>query len=80
MRNADGVREKFGVDPALIPDLLALVGDSADGYPGIPGIGKVTAARLVNQHGPIEAFPPDVLGNEPRPGAALQGAGDAARR
>jgi 5'-3' exonuclease len=62
VRNADGVREKFGVDPALIPDLLALVGDSADGYPGIPGIGKVTAARLVNQHGPIEAFPPDVLG------------------
>jgi 5'-3' exonuclease len=62
IRNAAGVREKFGVDPALIPDLLALVGDSADGYPGIPGIGRVTAARLVNQHGRIEAFPPEVLG------------------
>jgi 5'-3' exonuclease len=62
IRNADGVREKFGVDPALIPDLLALVGDSADGYPGIPGIGSVTAARLVNLHGVIEDFPADVLG------------------
>jgi len=62
IRNAAGVREKFGVDPPLIPDLLALVGDSADGYPGIPGIGKVGAARLVNEHGPIEDFPPSVLG------------------
>ncbi len=63
IRNAVGVREKFGVEPALIPDLLALVGDSADGYPGIPKIGKVTAARLLNRYGPIEAFPPDVLGD-----------------
>jgi len=62
VRNAAGVREKFGVEPALIPDLLALVGDSADGYPGIPGIGRVTAARLVNQHGGIEDFPAEVLG------------------
>jgi 5'-3' exonuclease len=62
IRDAGGVREKFGVDPPGIPDLLALVGDSADGYPGIPGIGKVTAARLVNAHGPIEDFPPEVLG------------------
>jgi 5'-3' exonuclease len=58
-----GVRAKFGVGPALIPDLLALVGDSADGYPGIPGIGKVGAARLLVRHGPIEDFPPDVLGD-----------------
>ena len=62
IRNVDGVREKFGVAPEGIPDLLALVGDSADGYPGIPGIGKVTAARLVNEHGRIEDFPPEVLG------------------
>jgi 5'-3' exonuclease len=61
--NAEGVREKFGVEPALIPDFLALVGDAADGYPGIPGIGPITAARLLNRHGPIEDFPPDVLGN-----------------
>ena len=61
MRNAEGVRAKFGVPPELIPDFLALVGDSADGYPGIRGIGPVTAARLLNQHGAIDAFPPDVL-------------------
>ncbi|MFN2623813.1 MAG: hypothetical protein ABR611_13325, partial [Chthoniobacterales bacterium] len=44
IRDAAGVREKFGVDPPLIPDLLGLVGDAADGYPGIPGIGAKTAA------------------------------------
>jgi 5'-3' exonuclease len=58
---ADGVREKFGVDPPLIPDFLALVGDAADGYPGIPGIGRVTAARLLNRYGPLESLPPDVM-------------------
>jgi 5'-3' exonuclease len=61
IRDAAGVREKFGVDPPLIPDLLALVGDAADGYPGIPGIGAKTAAQLLNNHGPIENFPPDIL-------------------
>src|SRR5213082_2450708 len=63
VRNAAGVREKFGVEPALIPDFLALVGDSADGYPGIPRIGAVTAARLLNQYGRIEDFPASVLGD-----------------
>jgi len=63
IRNAEGVREKFGVEPVLIPDFLALVGDAADGYPGIPGIGATTAARLLNRHGIIETFPPDVLGD-----------------
>src|SRR5215471_16023068 len=62
MVDAEGVRQKFGVEPALIPDFLALVGDSADGYPGIAGIGSVTAAKLLNQHGRIEDFPPSVLG------------------
>jgi 5'-3' exonuclease len=62
MRDEAAVKEKFGVDPALIPDFLALVGDAADGYPGIPGIGAVTAAQLLNRHGPIERFPPGVLG------------------
>jgi len=60
--NAEGVRAKFGVPPTLIPDYLALVGDAADGYPGIPGIGPVSAARLLNQHGPIESLPENVLG------------------
>ncbi|HEY2714423.1 MAG TPA: 5'-3' exonuclease H3TH domain-containing protein [Chthoniobacterales bacterium] len=64
MRDAVGVREKFGVDPPLIPDLLALVGDAADGYPGIPGIGARTAAQLLNRYGPIENFPPDVLSQQ----------------
>jgi len=63
IRGAAGVRAKFGVEPALIPDYLALVGDVADGYPGIDGIGAVGAARLLNRHGAIEAFPPAVLGD-----------------
>jgi len=62
IRDAEGVREKFGVEPALIPDFLALVGDAADGYPGMAGIGRITAARLLNRHGIIEDFPPAVLG------------------
>jgi 5'-3' exonuclease len=62
IRNTDGVRAKFGVAPELIPDYLALVGDSADGYPGIPGIGPKSAASLLTRYGPIEDFPPQALG------------------
>ena len=62
--DAEAVRTKFGVNPSLIPDFLALVGDSADGYPGIGGIGKIGAARLLNQYGPIEAFPKDILAGQ----------------
>jgi len=61
IRDAAAVQKKFGVPPALIPDFLALVGDSADGYPGISGIGKIGAARLLNEYGPIEDFPEKVL-------------------
>jgi 5'-3' exonuclease len=64
IRDAEGVRRKFGVPPELIPDLLALVGDAQDGYPGIAGIGKATATRLLGRHGPIESFPDSVLGAE----------------
>jgi len=60
--DAGAVRQKFGVEPARIPDFLALVGDTADGYPGIDGIGEVSAARLITQYGPIEQFPDTVLG------------------
>ena len=63
IRNAEGVRAKFGVEPVLIPDFLALVGDAQDGYPGIPGIGSSTAATLLNRYGPIESFPDGVLGD-----------------
>jgi 5'-3' exonuclease len=58
------VRAKFGVDPGRIPDFLALVGDAADGYPGIAGIGRIGAARLIAQYGALEDFPPAVLGKE----------------
>jgi 5'-3' exonuclease len=62
IRDEAGVRAKFGVAPEFIADYLALVGDSADGYPGIAGCGAKTAARLIERYGPIEAFPPDALG------------------
>ena len=64
IRDAEAVRAKFGVEPQRIPDFLALVGDSADGYPGLPGIGRVTAARLIARYGPLEQFPPAVLGEQ----------------
>jgi 5'-3' exonuclease len=62
VRDAAAVRAKFGVDPELIPDYLALVGDSADGYPGVKGIGAKGASSLLLRYGKIEDFPPDVLG------------------
>jgi 5'-3' exonuclease len=64
IRDAAAIRAKFGVSPQLIPDLLALVGDAADRYPGIPGIGARTAAQLLNRYGQIENFPPDILGKQ----------------
>jgi 5'-3' exonuclease len=62
IRDEAGVVAKFGVKPEFIADYLALVGDSADGYPGIAGCGAKTAARLIERYGPIEQFPPDALG------------------
>jgi len=69
--DADAVRVKYGVEPLRIPDLLALVGDSADGYPGIEGIGNVTARRLINRYGAIEDFPPEILAAQRRELALL---------
>jgi 5'-3' exonuclease len=62
IRDAAGVRAKFGVGPEWIPDYLALVGDSSDGYPGLSGIGPKGAARLINRYGTIEEFPAETLG------------------
>jgi 5'-3' exonuclease len=55
--DADGVRARFGVPPESIPDFLALVGDSADGYPGIPGWGKVSAGAVLTRYGHLEDIP-----------------------
>ena len=57
--NEDGVREKFGVSPASIPDYLGLVGDSADGIPGIPRWGAKGTAQVLDHYGHIEQIPPD---------------------
>jgi 5'-3' exonuclease len=68
IRDEQAIRAKFGVAPEFIADYLALVGDSADGYPGIAGLGAKTAATLINRHGHIEQFPSDILkeGNRER--------------
>ena len=71
IRNEQAIIAKFAVAPAFIPDYLALVGDAADGYPGIKGLGKKTAATLINRHGHIEQFPPEVLIAENRERALL---------
>ena len=59
IRDAAGVRERFGVDPESITDYLALVGDSADGYPGLRGWGAKSASTLLARYGHVDAIPPD---------------------
>jgi 5'-3' exonuclease len=54
-----GIEEKFGVPPASIPDYLALVGDAADGCPGLPGWGAKSAARVLARYGRLEEIPAD---------------------
>src|SRR2546423_9833377 len=71
IRNDAAIVAKFGVAPKFIPDYLALVGDSADGYPGIKGLGARTAATLINRCGHIEDFPADVLSGPNRELALL---------
>jgi 5'-3' exonuclease len=53
----DGVRAKFGVGPDLIPDYLALVGDSADGFPGLPGFGAKTASAVLARYIHLDEIP-----------------------
>jgi 5'-3' exonuclease len=57
LRDADAVRARFGVAPESIPDYLALVGDSADGFPGLPGWGAKTAAAVLARYGHLEDIP-----------------------
>jgi 5'-3' exonuclease len=59
VRNEAGVVAKFGVPPASIPDLLALVGDASDGYPGLPGWGARSAAAVLSRFGRLEEIPDD---------------------
>ena len=59
LRDEEGVREKFGVAPASIPDYLALVGDAADGFPGLRGWGAKSAAAALGRYGRIDAIPDD---------------------
>ena len=64
IRNAQAVQAKFGVPPASIADYLALVGDSADGYPGLRGFGPKTAADVIARFHHIEEMPDEVLKSE----------------
>jgi 5'-3' exonuclease len=57
VRNEEAVREKFGVSPTSIPDYLALVGDTADGYPGLTGWGEKSAGAIIGFYGHLEAVP-----------------------
>ena len=58
-RDEQGVIQKFGVNPSSIPDYLALVGDTADGYPGLPGWGAKSASAVLSRFGRLEAIPPN---------------------
>jgi len=60
VRDEAGVREKFGVPPTSIPDYLALVGDSADGYPGLDGWGEKSAGAVVGEYGHLEKIPKNI--------------------
>jgi 5'-3' exonuclease len=60
-RDRDGVVQKFGVEPGSIPDYLALVGDAADGYPGLPGWGAKSAAALLQKFGKLEVIPANAM-------------------
>ncbi len=79
--DADGVRAKFGVSPESIPDFLALVGDSSDGYPGLPGWGAVSAAAVLRRYPHLEDVPDSVrMWDVPVRGGAALAASLRARR
>jgi 5'-3' exonuclease len=76
----DGVWEKFGVGPASIPDFLALVGDSADGFPGLAGWGRKSAATVLAHYTSLSAIPNDVADWEPELTRSVRGAPKLAER
>ena len=76
----DGVRAKYGVGPSSIPDWLALVGDSADGFPGLSGWGKQSASAVVGHYGHIEAIPTDAAAWDPVVRRAVRSAHRLAER
>jgi 5'-3' exonuclease len=76
----DGVRAKFGVDPASIPDWLALVGDSADGFPGLSGWGKRTASVVLAHYGHIPDIPDRAADWDPLVVRTVRGAATVAAR
>ncbi len=76
----DGVVAKFGVTPASIPDWLALVGDSADGFPGLAGWGKVSASAVLAHYGHLESIPDQAADWERSLQARVRGARGLAAR
>lgn len=78
LRDAEGVREKFGVGPASIPDYLALMGDSADGFPGIRGWGAKSAATVLARYARLDDIPDDAAAWDVRVRGAARLAGELA--
>jgi 5'-3' exonuclease len=78
--DANGVVDKFGVQPTSIPDWLALVGDSADGFPGIKGWGKVSAATVLSRYGHLDLVPDKATEWEPSLRSKVRGATGLAAR
>jgi len=72
VRNEEGVIEKFGVPPSSIPDYLALVGDDADGYPGLEGWGEKSTAAVLGIYRHLEAIPPKAENWKARPRSAAR--------
>jgi 5'-3' exonuclease len=72
IRDEGGVVEKFGVRPESIPDYLAVVGDSADGFPGVSGWGQKSAALVLSQYRHLEDIPKDVRNWHPSIRSALR--------
>ena len=77
--DADGVRERYGIGPELVPDFIALRGDPSDGIPGAKGIGEKTAAELLNRHGSLDGAIEAAVREKPSVRSALLGQADELR-